>query len=164
MAAIVFPYLPAVGDLYPPNPGDGNVTQYRWDGEKWVAVPVFVSLGSENQSAYNQYQWPLSIGVAGDQLSNDGNGNLSWRPAAVPTFTLLTLQQAFDGTRITFTLVNQANGQPFSPYPVDNIIVFMGAVPQTPVEAYTVTGNQITFTEAPLAGTNFYALSATNIQ
>lgn len=164
MAAIVFPYLPAVGDIYPPDPGDGNVTQYRWDGEKWVTVPVFISLGSENQVAYNQYQWPQTIGVAGDQLTNDGNGNLSWQPSAVPSLAILGLQQPFDGIRITFTLVDLGTGLPFTPFPSNNIVVFLGAVPQTPSEAYFVTGNQITFTEVPLAGTNFYAISSTHIQ
>ena len=164
MAAIVFPYLPAVGDIYPPDPGDGNVTQYRWDGEKWVTVPVFISLGSENQVAYNQYQWPQTIGVAGDQLTNDGNGNLSWQPSAVPSLANLTLQQPFDGIRITFTLVDIATGLPFAPFPNNNIVVFLGAVPQTPTEAYFVNGDQITFTEVPLAGTNFYAFSTTHIQ
>lgn len=164
MAAIIFPYLPVVGDIYPENPGEGNVTQYRWDGEKWIAVPTFVSLGSENQSAYNQYRWPQTIGVSGDQLTNDGSGNLSWQPAAVPTFTVLTHLEPFDGNAITFTLINQATGQPFAPFPVESIIVFVGAVPQTPNVAYTVSGNKITFTEPPLAGTVFYALSATNIQ
>lgn len=164
MAAIVFPYLPAVGDIWPPDPGEGNVSQYIWDGEKWNTVPVFVSLGSENQSAYNQYQWPQTIGVSGDQLTNDGAGNLSWTAAAVPTFVILNVSEPFDGTAITFTLIEAGSGQNFAPSPVENIVVFLGAVPQTPNVAYTVSGDQITFTEPPLPGTVFYGLSTKNIQ
>lgn len=162
--AIIFPYLPVVGDLYPENPGEGGVTQYRWDGEKWNAVAPFVSLGYENQYAYNTYQWPRTIGESGDQLTVDDLGRLAWLPAAVPTFTALTLLEPFDDVSVSFTLVNVATGQPFTPFPVENIIVFVGGVPQTPGDAYTVSGSTITFTEAPLVGTNFYALCATNIQ
>jgi len=164
MAAIVFPYLPAVGDLWPPNPGEGNVSQYRWDGDKWVTVPVFVSLGSENQRAYNSYQWPITIGDPGDQLTNDGSGNLQWSAAAVPSFAVLNVSEPFDGVKITFDLIDAASGAPFTPTPVENIIVFLGAVPQTPNVAYTVSGDRITFTEAPLSGTVFYALSSINLQ
>jgi len=76
--AIIFPYNPAIGDLYPVNPGTSGVTQYRWDGEKWVAVPTSVSLGTENQRAYNDYQWPLNDGTPGYFLSTNGAGILNW--------------------------------------------------------------------------------------
>jgi hypothetical protein len=48
---------------------------------------------------------------------------------------------------------------PFTPVPSANIVVFLGGVPQQPNAAYTVAGSTITFTEAPLAGTLFYAIS-----
>lgn len=159
MAAIVFPYLPAVGDLWPLNPGEGNVTQYRWDGTKWVTQPVFISLGSENQKAYNQYQWPETIGTAGYQLTNDGAGNLTWAPSASVTFRVIDVLEPFDGSRLVFSLVTNGTTTPYSPDPVDNIVVFLGGVPQTPNVAYTVFGSTITFTEAPLLGTTFYAIS-----
>jgi len=76
--ALVFPYNPAIGDLYPVNPGDSGVTQYRWDGDKWTAVPTSVSLGTENQRAFNDYQWPLNDGSPGWFLSTNGSGDLSW--------------------------------------------------------------------------------------
>lgn len=78
MSAIVFPYLPAVGDIWPPDPGTGNVTQYIWDGEKWNTIPTFVSLGSENQGAHNTYQWPEQTGVNNQYLRIDGSDNLRW--------------------------------------------------------------------------------------
>jgi hypothetical protein len=81
--AIVFPYNPSIGDLYPVNPGTSGITQYRWDGEKWSAVPSSVSLGTENQSAFNDYQWPLSDGSAGWFLSTNGAAALSWLPIDV---------------------------------------------------------------------------------
>lgn len=81
--ALIFPYNPAIGDLFPINPGTSGVTQYEWDGEKWNAVPTSVSLGIENQRAFNDYQWPLNdgppnTGTPGYYLATDGAGNLNW--------------------------------------------------------------------------------------
>jgi hypothetical protein len=39
-------------------------------------------------------------------------------------------------------------------------VVFLGGVPQIPVNSYTVAGDTITFTEAPLVGSTFYAISS----
>jgi hypothetical protein len=160
--ALVFPPTPAVGDLYPANPGTSGVTQYKWDGAKWVAVLSTVSLGTANQGAYNNYTWPTADGAAGQQLTTDGSGNLIWDVAATPSVQVLQILPAelpFDGTRQSFTLVDSATLVPFTPVPSNNIVVFLGGVPQQPAAAYSVTGSTITFTEAPLAGTLFYAIS-----
>lgn len=45
--------------------------------------------------------------------------------------------------------------------PGNNLLVFVGGVPQVPTAAYTVTNSTISFTEPPLAGTNFIAVTAT---
>jgi hypothetical protein len=160
--AILFPVGPAVGDLWPLDPGTSGVTQYQWDGGKWNAVLSTVSLGTANQGAYNQYQWPSTDGAPDEQLTTDGLGNLSWEVAAAPTLQILQILPAelpFDGVQQAYTLVDSATLTPFAPIPSDNIVVFLGGVPQTPSAAYTVAGSTITFTEAPLAGTLFYAIS-----
>ena len=157
--AIVFPVGPAIGDLYPADPGTSGVSQYIWDGTKWNAVTSMVSLGVANQGAYNQYQWPLADGTTNHQLTTDGAGNLSWDVPAAPSLQVLSLLEPFDGANIAFTLVEFGTTTPFTPNPSTNLVIFLGGVPQTPVSAYTVAGNTITFTEAPLAGTTFYAIS-----
>ena len=161
--AIVFPVGPAIGDLYPADPGTSGVTQYQWDGAKWNVVPSLVSLGIQNQGAYNQYQWPAADGTLGTQLTTDGTGNLAWDVPAAPSFQLLQLDRPFTGVAgdVAFTLETNPGGVPFTPNPFTNLVVFLGGVPQVPSAAYSVNAgtSTITFTEAPLPGTTFYAIS-----
>jgi len=159
--ALVFPSSPTVGQKYPANPGTAGTTQYVWDGSKWNAVLSTVSLGTTNQGAFNAYDWPATDGVAGRQLTTDGSGQLSWAPPAAPTLTILALLEPIDGTRQAFTLVVAGTTNPFSPAPSTNIVVFLGGVPQIPTAAYSIFTNTITFTEAPLTGSTFYAISST---
>lgn len=158
MAAILFPTSPSIGDLWPLNPGTSGVTQYRWDGVKWNAVLSTVSLGSPNQGAFNDYQWPATPGVNGRQLTTDGAGNLSWSNEADVSIQALGLSTNIDGISYTYTLVELGTTVFFTPTPSTNIVVFLGGVPQTPT-SYSVSGNQITFTDLPPAGTTFYAIS-----
>ena len=157
--AIVFPVAPAIGTVYPADPGTSGVTQYIWRGDRWDAVLSTVSLGNSNQGAYNQYQWPAADGTANHQLTTDGAGNLSWDVPAAPSLQILTVDRAFNGTDVAYTLWAYGTTNPFTPVPSDNIVVFLGGVPQVPGAAYSVAGSTITFTEAPLAGTTFYAIS-----
>jgi len=159
MAALVFPAAPSVGDVYPADPGTSGVTQYKWDGTKWNIVPPSVSLGVANQGAFNQYQWPATDGALNEQLTTDGAGNLSWEVPAAPSLQVLSLLEAFDGSNVAFTLVESGTTTPFTPNPSNNLVIFLGGVPQIPSASFTVAGNTVTFTEAPLAGTTFYAIS-----
>jgi len=160
MPAIVFPSSPTPGQLYDPNPGVSGVTQYRWNNIKgtWDAVLSSVSLGSPNQGAFNDYQWPATDGPAGYQLQTDGAGNLSWSLEANTSIQALGLSTLIDGVSFTYTLTELGTSTFFTPTPSTNIVVFLGGVPQTPT-AYSVTGNQITFTDAPPAGATFYGIS-----
>lgn len=159
--ALTFPTSPTIGQRYPVNPGTSGISQYEYDGAKWNAVPSVVSLGTANQGAYNQYQWPATDGVAGNQLTTDGTGNLTWEVAAAPSIQVLSIlpsELPFDGIRKAFTLVDSTL-TPYAPTPSTNIVVFLGGVPQTPFNAYSVSGSTITFTEEPLAGSLFYAIT-----
>jgi len=158
--AIVFPATPAIGDLYPADPGTSGVTQYIWRGDRWDAVTSMVALGTANQGAYNQYQWPATDApTPGLQLTSDAAGTLTWEVPAAPTMQILGLLEPFDGVNTAFTFVESGTTTPFTPVPSTNVIVFLGGVPQIPTAAYTTAGNTITFTEAPLVGTTFYAIS-----
>lgn len=158
--AILFPTPPvAVGTRWPADPGTSGVTQYEWDGVKWNAVLSTVSLGSPNQDAFNDYQWPATDGTAGYQLTTDGSGNLTWDLEANPSIQALGVTPAFDGVSNTYTLVELGTNIFFTPNPTTNIVVFLGGVPQVPTVSYSIAGNQITFTDTPLAGTTFYAIS-----
>jgi hypothetical protein len=119
-----------------------------------------VSLGVANQGAYNQYQWPATSGTNGLQLTTDGAGTLSWSSPAAPNLEILGLLEPFDGVNIAFTLIYAGTTNPFTPVPSTNVVIFLGGVPQTPSVSYSVSGNTVTFTAPPLAGTTFYALSS----
>ena len=161
MAALLFPDAPTPGQLYPVNPGTSGVTQYRWNNTKgvWDAVFSTVSLGSPNQGAYNDYQWPATPGAPNEQLTSNGLGTLSWEVAAAPSLQILTVDRPFNGIDFAYTLYKAGTTTPFAPNPATNIVVFLGGVPQIPFAAFTVSGSTITFTEEPLAGTTFYAIS-----
>jgi hypothetical protein len=158
--ALVFPTSPVVGQRYPVDPGTSGVTQYVYTGTKWNAVLNTVSLGTSNQNAFNGYEWPLTDGVANRQLTTDGSGNLTWDVAATPSLQVLSLLEPFDGIQTAFTLIEFGTTTVFAPSPSTNIVVFLGGVPQQPFSSYTTSTNTLTFTEAPLAGTVFYAISS----
>ena len=157
--ALTFPVGPTVGQRYPVDPGSAGVTQYEWDGTKWNAVLSTVSLGVTNQDAFNAYQWPNADGPAGYQLQTDGAGNLSWSLEANASIQAVGITPLIDGVSFTYTLVEYGTGTFFTPVPSTNLVVFLGGVPQIPTVNYTVSGNQITFTDLPPNGTTFYAIS-----
>jgi hypothetical protein len=157
--ALNFPSPASAGDLFPPDPGIPGVTQYVYTGTKWNAVLSTVSLGAANQGAYNAYTWPPADGTLNQQLTTDGAGNLAWGVPATPSIQVLGLLQPFDGTLQSFTLVESGTATPFAPVPSTNIVIFLGGVPQIPSAAYSVAGNTVTFTQAPLTGTTFYGIS-----
>ena len=161
MAALVFPSAPTVGQRFPANPGASGVTQYRWDGTKWNVVFPTVSLGTANQAAYNNYRWPLLDGAFGEQLTTDGTGVLSWEVPATTELVLLdNIGPQFNNLATSFFL--ELGGNPFTPTPSTNILVFLGGVPQIPGagNAYTIVGDVIIFASAPALGTTFYAISS----
>lgn len=163
MPALDFPSSPTPGQLYPPDPGTSGVTQYRWNDTKgiWDSVYSSVSLGIANQGAFNDYQWPASDGTAGYQLTTNGTGTLSWEVTAAPVLQVLSLLEPFDGVRQAFTLVEYQTSTPFIPNPSTNLVVFLGGVPQMPTSSYSVTPgtDTIIFSEPPLTGSTFYAIS-----
>jgi len=70
------------------------------------------------------------------------------------------LSTAFDGVEVTFTLT--IGGTASAPTPATNIQVFLGGTAQAYGISYTVSGDQITFSEAPVAQTNFVANTITS--
>jgi len=162
MPALNFPYPPTPGQLYP-TPATSGVTQYIWDATAgvWNAVATFVKLN--NQSAYNGYIWPNTDGAPGQQLETDGAGNLYWDNASDPSFFALSIQGTFDGVQTAFTLIDPLTTNVYTPNPSSNLEVFLGGVAQDPITAYTVVGNVINFTQAPLAGTGFFAFTTVQL-
>jgi hypothetical protein len=159
--AIVFPSAPTVGQKYPPNPGVSGETQYVYTGSTWNVVTPSVSLGAANQVAYNAYKWPGTDGAAGEQLTTDGAGNLSWEVPATTELVLLdNISSQFNNLATSFFL--KRGGVAFTPTPSTNILVFLGGVPQIPgaANAYEVVGDVIVFDSAPALGTTFYAISS----
>lgn len=67
------------------------------------------------------------------------------------------LSSQFNGTTSTFTL--RSGGASFRPGSANGLLVSLGGVIQEPIEAFTVTNDQITFTNAPTAGTDVFIVA-----
>ena len=158
MAALNFPASPTDLQIYPVTAQQG-IGQWQWRATTgtWEALPFFMRV---RQGDYNNYNWPNADGSTDQQLETDGAGNLFWATGTGAQFRLLGLLEPFDGFNVAFTLVDLGTANPYSPSPSTNIAVFLGGVPQIPLAAYSVSTNTITFTEAPLLGATFYAISA----
>lgn len=163
MAAYSFPSNPVDGQKYPTGVAVTGKTQYQWNQAAgvWNIVPPFVKLG--DQTSYNSYLWPGENGDPGQQLTTDGSGGLTWEQKGITALVPLELDAAFDGVRFIFNLLDE-NGDPYSPYPESNILVFLGGVPQVPGVAFTIVADEITFSEPPPVGVNFYALSSVSVE
>lgn len=156
-----FPSSPTPGQLYP-SPALNGKTQYSWNSTLGVWEIVQSTIKTNNQNAINNYVWPSNPSTAGSQLTIGSDGVLSWSPAAIPVVKTLTLLETFNGSRVSFTLADPETSNPFSPEPSSNLIVFLGGVPQIVNAAYTVTNEEIIFTEAPASGTVFSAFTLIN--
>jgi len=160
MAAIVFPLVPVIGDIYPPGAGVAGESQWKWDGSKWNTVPVFIRLS--NQQAYNSYVWPnTKAPTGGFQLTDNlADGILSWQIPGGPLEYLDDISSQFDGTTNIFTL--DMNGTPFTPNPSTSLIIVLGGIVQNPGNAYTISGAQIAFSLAPPLGASFAGISSSS--
>ena len=70
------------------------------------------------------------------------------------------LQSSFNGNTKTFNLTTGGNA--FTPGSANVLLVSLGGVIQEPIESYTVTNDQITFSNPPRTSTSIFiiALSA----
>jgi len=158
--ALTFPAAPVAGDIFPAGAGTAGVSQWIYDGSKWNTVPVFVR--TNNQLAYNAYVWPNNKSTEpGFQITDVlADGNLTWDVPGGPFIYLDDISSQFDGAQNVFTLTE--NSVPFTVDPVENIIVVLGGIVQTPYISYTLSGPQITFSLAPAPGAAFAAVSNLN--
>lgn len=67
------------------------------------------------------------------------------------------ISSSFNGSTVSFTL--SIGGNLFAPFPSTNLLVFIGAVLQTPGVSYTVSSATINFFEAPPADATFVAVT-----
>jgi hypothetical protein len=70
-------------------------------------------------------------------------------------FRLDDISSQFNGSTTTFSL--KVGGKPFYPGNTYGILVSISGVIQKPGESYLISGDVITFTEAPLTGDDFFA-------
>ena len=68
-----------------------------------------------------------------------------------------TIASSFDASETTFNL--RADSVKVYPTSPSTMIIALGGVVQEPNQSYTVTGDTITFTPAPAAGTTFWGVS-----
>jgi len=161
MAKLQFPNNPINGQIYP-NPALQGAAQWQWNAfEKlWKEIPLYVRI---DQASFNSYNWPAGSGSSGQQLTTTTNGVLIWGDTIL---TALGVLEAFDGTRKDFTITRFGDPVPVTLTYPENIIVFLGGVPQIPgaSNAFTIKNNKtISFTEAPQANSTFYALSSSPV-
>ena len=100
----------------------------------------------------------------GTTITVTGSGVISATLPPTSPYQIINLGalEAIDGIRSVFTLVTFGTATPYTPTTSStNIAVFLGGIPQLPgaANAYTVSGNQITFTSAPPAGSTFLAIT-----
>lgn len=74
-------------------------------------------------------------------------------PAPVLVYSADDITSQFNGSQTAFTLTKGGTTIPASQLTATGVFVFLGGVAQIPGEAYTISGNDIIFSEAPLAGT-----------
>lgn len=102
----------------------------------------------------------IPLGATADRPSTPINGQMryntdtnrfeiyynAWQQVAI-NGTVSIVKDSFtgDGTTVTFSLTK-------TPISTQTIIVFVGNVNQNPDDAYTLSGNQITFYNAPPSG------------
>ena len=67
------------------------------------------------------------------------------------------LQSSFNGTTKTFNLTTGGNA--FTPGSSNALLVSLGGVIQEPIESYTVTNDQITFSNPPTASTSIFIIA-----
>jgi hypothetical protein len=160
MTALNFPLTPTDGQLYPPGAGEPGKLQWKYNesSDTWEIVPPFIRTGG--QGSFNGYEWP-SEAPAGSNYSFlvNASGGIEFKAPHVPSFQNLGLLEEFDGVKVEFTLVEEGTTDPYVPVPSNNIVVFVGGVPQSEGSSYSVVGDTITFSEAPPAGASFFAIS-----
>ena len=105
------------------------------------------------------YTTSPSLLCAGSGTTAGGSGNLNSitrTEASNPFFQIGVGTVTFDGTDTTYTA--QVGGSTQVLPASDNFLIFLNSTLQIKgsTSAYTYTGSEITFTEAPLAGMDFY--------
>ena len=109
---------------------------------------------------------PLVQGVtAGFGVTINAAGALSVDTAILPRPTILNLGtfEPINGTNVTFTLVEYNTTTPVTLTSTTNLAIFLGGVPQLPVDSYNVVGNQVTFASAPPSGTTFLGITVIGV-
>ena len=109
---------------------------------------------------------PRVAGVtAGFGIIIDANGVISVDTSVLsdPTIVNLGALQVPDGSEITFTLVEYGTTNLYTLSSPDNLVVYLGGVPQLPGtgpdESYVVVASQVIFNQPPPAGTTFLAVT-----
>ena len=64
--------------------------------------------------------------------------------------TEISISPAFDGVTKTFTIQDKNTNNPLTPYNEEELLITLDGVVQEPKVAYTVSGTNITFADAPL--------------
>lgn len=121
----------------------GNGVSISTDGSVNLKPPTQLFLGGVKQGE--------GINIASDGAISVGVG---------ATYTMLdSLAPSFNGSRTSFQLtVGQV---PYTPGSVKGLLIFIGGVAQTPLEAFSLSGSTVTFTSAPPTNASFFGLSLT---
>jgi hypothetical protein len=74
-------------------------------------------------------------------------------PGQVVVYSTDNISSQFDGSKTTFNLLRGGLVIPSDQLSTESVFAILGATTQKPFTNYSVTNNQITFTDAPLSGT-----------
>lgn len=128
----------------------GDWLVYDAPSNQWIRIPIGTSI-TASQVLFNPYGSVTASNVqnAIEELSDDINN------VGVTFRYVDDISSSFTGGRTVFPLT--VGGNPFAPVG-QNLAVYVGGVIQQPGVSYTITGSDIQFSEAPLAGAEFLGI------
>lgn len=109
-----------------------------------------------NQLVASNLSYPTADGTAGQVLSTNGSGTLSWAsPSSLVSFHGIdNIASQFNGITTTFALTSGASPLPTG-LDAQQLLISLSGVLQYPGDSYSYAASSITFTSAPLASYTF---------
>ena len=129
--------------------------------QEYFVIPGSLNTGIADQNNYLSLANTLTEAQTGIRVSITGTGYgavhyLTKTNTIVADGVVTDFVKGFDGAKTVFP-ITAADGQTYAPPAEGHLLCFLNGVLQTPGDAFTVFGTNITFTEAPTVSSQFFA-------
>ena len=129
--------------------------------QEYYVIPGSLNTGIADQNNYLSLANTLTDAQTGIRVSITGTGYgavhyLTKTNTIVADGSVTSFVKGFDGVKTVFP-ITAADGQTYAPPAEGHVLVFLNGVLQSPGEAFTVFGTNITFTEPPTVDSQFFA-------